>query len=304
MDVLDHPGIQPGIQPPEQPEIETTKELPDSPEKQQADKIYAVLTRNEIRREYPPAQAEIKKSLLECLEKKEPVELVIVWGGFKNTEKGRADQADELTLDSAKKTVDALEQLGVKVEPFIYFSNLHAISPYFGRDISFVKKSENYAQDMKEMAEQRDFQFISLSSAIYGISQYELEKSLKGEPGYKSFYIHDPKIKERFMFKGRSFWDKASEQTKQEIMQAASKYCSEEAIQKEGLENLAILYAGSRLHEKEWLEEIHRNGVFMSYGRPNYEIQPENTIACHSVKRGISKQPWLIDAEKELKKPE
>lgn len=284
-------------------------ELVKTPEKELVNNIYHTLTRREIRREYPPAEKEIKEAISRSLENNVPIELVIVWGGFKNTEKGRADEADEMALNSIQETVDKIKELGVDAKFTIYFGDFHAFSPYYGRGASFIENSRKYYDDMERLAKENGCgEFLRVSESIYGLHPKDLEDELLTpdiEP--KLCYTHDAKTQKMFLDYGQSFWENASSEIKKEIMQSAEKYASRELIEKEGLEKIALLYAGSRLYEEEWLENIHKDGIFSSYGRPIYKLQPKKTIFNYSIPKGMgqppkSEPPWLRDNEKKLEK--
>lgn len=263
---------------------------------------YRVLTRKEVIREQPPAKQEIKEIIFESFKKTTPVELATIWGGYKNTESGQADDADELALDLVKSTIDKLNEIAIDIKVSLYFADIHAISPYFGRNLEIAQKSKNYFQGITKMAEERGFDTTPISRSLYGFLFEDLEKALSGTEGRELFYTHDQE-KEREIFKlGENFWQKADDKIKAEITQAAEKYSVSEVKTEKDLKKLAILYAGSRIFEKGWLDEIHKNGIFFAYGRPIYELQPRKTIFWHSIKGGINQPPWFMDAKKDLNK--
>lgn len=268
-------------------------------EKLLTNQAFQILVRKEIRRERPIDEEDIKKTIAYCINMSQTLEIATVWGGFKDNEKGEADKADKEAMDLIQETVKQLRKIGIDVKIDLYFADLHAISPYFGRNKELFNNSQNYQKGIERIANGYNFNVLSISESLYGFSNEILKKAFELPENISISYITDPKKIEEFYKLGHDYWEKADDKTKKETLQAVEKYSLKGLRETEGDEKLAILYLGSRIFEKNWLDGINEKRIFFAYGRPNYDIQPRKTIFWHSLRGGINQPPWFIDSTKQ-----
>lgn len=267
-------------------------------EKLLTNQAFQILVRKEIKRERPIDEEDIKKTIAYCINTGQTLEIATVWGGFKNNEKGEADKVDEEAMGLIQETVKQLRKIGINVKIILYFADLHAISPYFGRSNKLFNNSRNYRKGIERIANAYNFNVLSISKSLYGFSNEILKKAIELPENISLSYIIDPKKIEEFYKLGHDYWEKADDKTKKETLQAVEKYSLKGLRETEGDEKLAILYLGSRIFEKSWFDGTNKKRIFFAYGHPNYDIQPRKTIFWHSLERGINQPPWFIDSMK------
>jgi len=255
--------------------------------------VYGILTGSKIRRAFPlPEDAvEIKKNIKKCIQEGKPIELVGFWGGYKESKSGRADKADKFAISRLKETVDKLKDIGVDSKVIFYFADIYAISKLVGRSTKLYIKMTDYFDDIEKMTKENGFEIIHLSKSIYGLSADEINRI--GEIPYEKLF------REEIIEQANRIWKNVDTKTREVVLDAAKKHTTEIGEGEKDLEDAALGYIGCKLFENEWLNEIHKDGIFFSYGNPLLvPFCPAKTIFWYSFGR-LSNPPWYTEMKEE-----
>lgn len=257
---------------------------------------YGILTRNEVRAAMPSEKTEndIKKTIEKCIRTNTPVHIVGFWGGYKETESGRADNADKLSLDKVKETVEKLKAIGVKTTITILFADIHASNPLVGRYKTMgERKTFKYMDDIIALCEKNGFEITCLSR-MWGAASamYDRPESKK-----YNFRQHTSTDIEDGLAMAMAFME--TDEAKQ-VVDAAVKYADVDVSTPQKAKRVATDYVAVRFYESMALNRTFPDSIFFAYSWPIEDLHPPRTLFWHSVGR-LSNPPWYMEMKEDKK---
>ncbi|MFH1721121.1 MAG: hypothetical protein ABH950_00800 [Candidatus Altiarchaeota archaeon] len=262
---------------------------------------YRALTNRQVRRGHNPDPTKvelIKQNIENCIQSGQPVNLVVFWGGHKESETGLADLADEKALDLIKGHVERLKSLGIKAKATLFFTDVHSTHLNGKTDMQTGK----YHRGISRLAEQRGLEIVKASETL----PY---KKLHGQLGtWKAQLTYiganfgqampEPRAGASFLDNAQILyreWTSNGETTRKRLFGQAQRH-SDKAGDLERTERVVQRYIAHRLFEAENLPRIFPNSVFITYSHPSsHSIQPAPTIFTYSLRKGIGECPWFMD---------
>lgn len=256
------------------------------------EKIYKIFTAKKIRKSWPFNPGEIKRLISRSLEHGQEIVLVTNWLGVKTTQKGMADEADEVALIFLRENIiKEISKLGIGIRVKILFTDINAsyLEGYTSENIDL------YWSTLKPVANRVDnnFELIRVNSELWrnlfkldGQDDLTLDE-IVNKIGDTDI-LEEVKTRAQKVIKSPIFIDFVNMANKHSLFVKNSKMTAEEVAKR---------YIYFRIFARRRYKKMFPNEIYFSYAEPRFNevIISQPSIYLYSLHRGFSDCPWFID---------
>lgn len=231
------------------------------------DNIFKAIKSNQYSRDNPSNELLIKQNFFNSILNNELIKLFGLWGGYKESEDNKADEADIQTLDHLNRLRSNLNENFNFLEIYLLFCDAHHI---ICNGKSF-EKIQTYYESLEKLVDERSLKILKLSKLL----------DLKNVNDFSriKYILNDPYSRKQaeFLFKNSDYENKVIETTKKhsdfsrQYHPSELKYLSKLYVEME-INFLRQIYYQD--YQKIFgMEDSKNNGGLVYFSLSNPEIQ-------------------------------